>query len=306
MKNHFNIMYFDRYSNSEKKETVYASGFLNWCYNYKSGNLFTNLIFSRKTFTKIYGLLNSLSVSRRKIKPFMKNYNNEADGSNLGIDEYLSFNDFFIRKFLPDQRRILNDKNYCIAPADGRYLAFENIDLTTEFQIKRHIFNLETLVKDNKLLIDYKRGSVLICRLHLSDYHRFHFPVAGIVGRTYAIKGKYHAGGPYAINNFMPGLSENYRVLTKIDSEEFGRILMVEIGAMTVGSIKQIFLENSHVIKGMEKGYFELGGSTIVLIFENNRIHFDYDLVENTEKSMETYIKMGDSVGKSRITEDHQ
>lgn len=306
LKKELNINYYNRYSGEVETEIVHASAFLNWCYNYKLGNIFTNFIFSRRMFSKVYGKIHNLKISRRKIEPFIRKHSINSEESTKRIDEYSSFNDFFKRKLLPGKRKIIEDEFHCIAPADGKYLAYENVNLTDRIQIKRHIFSLKELVKDDNMILDFESVSVLICRLHLSDYHRFHFPVNGIPGKFEEIKGRYHASGPYSKKKFMSGFSENYRVRTKINSDRFGRFLMIEVGAMTVGSIQQTYLENSYVKKGMEKGYFELGGSTIVLLFEKNSITIDKDLIENTSKNLETFIKMGDSIGKStKISKEH-
>ena len=71
---------------------------------------------------------------------------------------------------------------------------------------------------------------------------------------------------------------------------------MVEVGATMVGSIVQTYTGNV-VKKGDEKGYFKFGGSTVVLIFEKNRIRIDDDLLINTLNGYETAIKAGERIG---------
>jgi phosphatidylserine decarboxylase len=72
---------------------------------------------------------------------------------------------------------------------------------------------------------------------------------------------------------------------------------MIEVGATFVGSIHQSFKLNEKYFVGQEKGYFSFGGSTIITVFENNRIKFSDDMVENSRNGMETYVLMGDSIG---------
>ena len=68
-----------------------------------------------------------------------------------------------------------------------------------------------------------------------------------------------------------------------------------------VGSISQTFMPEEQVAKGEEKGYFAFGGSSVVILFEKDRIRFDPDLLENTSNGYETYTRFGERVGQSFI-----
>ena len=70
---------------------------------------------------------------------------------------------------------------------------------------------------------------------------------------------------------------------------------MVEVGATMVGSMLQSYSGTS-IKKGDEKGYFKFGGSTVVLLFEKDKIQIDQDLLRNTSNSLETTIKMGEQI----------
>jgi phosphatidylserine decarboxylase len=89
---------------------------------------------------------------------------------------------------------------------------------------------------------------------------------------------------------------QNKRMSTILHSKACGDILMIEIGSTGVGTIQQTFTPEKEVLKGDEKGYFEFGGSTVILIFENGRVRFSEDLLENTSNGLETYVLMGDEV----------
>ena len=64
---------------------------------------------------------------------------------------------------------------------------------------------------------------------------------------------------------------ENKKELTTLKTKYFGDILYVEIGATNVGSIRQTYQDVPLHKKGEEKGYFEFGGSSIVLLFEKEK-----------------------------------
>ena len=111
--------------------------------------------------------------------------------------------------------------------------------------------------------------------------------------------GRYFAVTPYARQWAVPFYGENRRSITLFDSDHFGRIAMIEVGAFTVGSIRQTFVPGTRVAKGDRKGYFELGGSVIVLLFEIGAIRFDDDLCNNTHAGLETFVRLGESIGRS-------
>ena len=109
---------------------------------------------------------------------------------------------------------------------------------------------------------------------------------------------------PYAQRRLVPFYAENHRMVTPFGSDHFGPMVMVEVGAMTVGSIRQCFTPEAPVDRGDRKGFFELGGSTVVLLFESGAVDLARDLLDNTEAGLETYGRMGDSLGRARNSDD--
>ena len=279
-------------------EEIYAKGFLSWSYNTRLGMLTTDLIFRQKVVSRLYGWYHRQLWSRWRIAPFAKRMNINTGELLSPLSAYASFNDFFTRKIDLSQRPLCSDPDVCIAPADGKVLAYSQIDPDRIFRIKRSPFNLRSFLADDKLAERFAFGSMVISRLCLSDYHHFHFPDSGVPQKAVIIKGKYYAVGPYALDWLIPFYTENHRMLTLFESEHFGQIAMVEIGAFTVGSIRQRYRPGVSVSRGADKGGFELGGSTVVLLFQKGKIELDYDLCTNTENEIETYVHLGESVGR--------
>ena len=301
MSSRFNILYVERHSGRRLKETVFADRFLYWAYNTRPGWLITRLIISRRAISRIYGWFNRLGWSRRRIKAFAQNVKINLDELTRSVDDYSSFNDFFTREIDLSLRPIVPDPNVCIAPVDGRVLAYPHVEPDQTFSIKRSSFNLRSFLKNDKLSDYFSGGAMVICRLSMADYHHFHFPDSGTPGSAIAIPGLYHAGGPYSQRRLLPFYRENYRMITLFDSDNFGRMALVEIGALTVGSIRQQYLPGTAVTKGAHKGFFELGGSTVVMLFKKGTIELDQDLIEHTRQGLETYVKLGDSVGRTSL-----
>ena len=279
-------------------EPVYASGFLSWSYNTQLGRLATDLFFRQKFVSQLYGWFNTQPWSKRRVKTFARKMGLNSDESILPLEHFATFNDFFIRQIDPKKRPICSDPGVCIAPVDGKVLAYPIVEPDGTFRIKRSRFNLREFLRDDSLAEKFTGGSMIISRLCLADYHHFHFPDSGIPGNAKSIQGKYYAGGPYALRWLVPFYSENHRMVTLFDSDHFGQMAIVEVGAFTVGSIQQRFQPGLHVAKAAHKGFFELGGSTVILLFQKKTIELDKDLCENTRNEVETYVRLGDSIGR--------
>ena len=139
----------------------------------------------------------------------------------------------------------------------------------------------------------------MIIRLAPVDYHRFHFPVSGNISVNKKIDGDYYSVNPFALRKKAEIFCLNKREYSILSNPLFGDVVIAEVGATMVGSIIQTF-KGSYVNKGMEKGYFKFGGSTVVLLFEKSKIHIDKDLLTNTANGYETTVKMGERIGAEK------
>ncbi|HAL56709.1 MAG TPA: phosphatidylserine decarboxylase [Bacteroidetes bacterium] len=292
--------YFDRQTGELKEERFYRRAFLLWTHNSKLGRALTTLVLRHQWFSTLYGALNRSRLSKWRIRPFVKRMDVMMHEAATPIEAFESFNDFFTREIDLSKRPVCSDPGICVAPVDGKVLAYPSIGMNTEFSIKGRRFNLRRFLNDDALAASFDRGSMVISRLCLADYHHFHFPDSGLPQQARPIAGKYHTGGPYAVKYLDPFYTENYRMITMFDSDYFGTMALVEIGAFTVGSIQQRFQSGSRVTKGAHKGFFELGGSTVVLLFQMGTVELDEDLCRNTQFGIETFVKVGDSIGRTR------
>jgi phosphatidylserine decarboxylase len=288
----------DRSDGSLKSDAIYAAGFMDWCYNARSGILLTRALLSHRWASALYGWYYKQPWTRSKIIPFAKAMNVDLDELLQPVTSFASFSEFISRPIDLSRRRIDPDPNVCISPADGRVLAYPTVHADSTFRIKSSLFDLRRLLADEGLTKQYNGGSVVIVRLYLADYHRFHFPDAGTPGRPRPIRGSYFAVSPYSRQWAVPFYGENYRVITLFDSDAFRRVAIIEVGAFTVASIRQAFEPGSRVAKGEYKGVFALGASIVVLVFEPGAINLDDDLCMNTEAGLETFVRMGERIGR--------
>ena len=291
------IRYFHRQKQAVETEQVYGEKWLRWTYETSLGQLALNLLAKRAVLSRYYGWRMSLRDSARRVLPFIVDYNLDVDEFAKKPYSFKTFNEFFYRALKPEARPIAPGERTAVLPADGRHLAFQNVDAAAGFYAKGQQFSLDAFLGDAALAAKFAGGSLLISRLCPVDYHRFHFPVGGTPGESRLINGWLYSVNPVALRRNLAYLWENKRMVTLVESPVFGQVAVVEIGATMVGSIVQTFVAGRTVAKGDEKGLFAFGGSCVVTVFQPGRIRFDADLVQPSADGLEVYAKMGESLG---------
>lgn len=243
--------------------------------------------------------------SAKNIPNFIKFFEDRiiVDEFKYPIEHFKTFNEFFIRELKPGARPIAyEDKDYvAVCGADSRLMAFQSEDDSKRFWIKGRKFSVRGLLGDEAYSTGFGEGSLVIFRLAPQDYHRFHVPVSGVVGKFIELPGPLYTVNPIAVNSkYCNVFTENKRVVCIISSEEFGKMAFVAIGATMVGSITFTKNEGDFLKKGDEFGYFSFGGSTVVCVFEKDAIELDEDLLANSERALETLVSVGMTLGVSK------
>jgi len=293
------IRYFHRYKQTVETERVYGGNWLRFTYQTALGKLSLSLLVKRAILSRYYGWKMSMRASANRVLPFILDYDLDVDEFAKKPLTFKSFNDFFYRALKPEARPIAAGRELAVLPADGRHLAFRNVDEADGFYAKGQKFSLESFLDDKAFAAEFSGGSMLISRLCPVDYHRFHFPVAGVPGEARLIKGWLYSVSPIALRQNLAYLWENKRMVTLVESPEFGRVAVCEIGATMVGSIFETYIPGRAVAKGEEKGLFQFGGSCVVTIFQRGRIRFDEDLLRHSAEGIEVYARMGDRLGRT-------
>lgn len=297
------ISYIDRTTGKIEQERVYGAKALNllygngWLTSLFGGPL-AHLCARLPFFSAMFGYLKTRPSSARQIAPFIKNFGMDPSEFQEPPSSFASFNDFFIRKLKPSARPIAPGKNVAIIPADGRYYFYQHYHLADGIIVKGQKFNLATLLNNESLAKEYSEGAMVIARLCPTDYHRYHFPCDCLPGETQLINGWLYSVNPVAIKKDLQIFTQNKRTLCELETENFGKVLFLEIGATCVGAIHQTYTPNKTYAKGDEKGYFSFGASSLILLFQPNKIIFDKDLVEATQKHLEIRCLMGQSMGR--------
>ena len=248
-------------------------------------------VFSMPIFSKAAGKFLDGKTSRVMIKKFV--HKNDIDVDEFENRKYVSFNDFFTRK--RKELKVKNEKNVLISPSDARLMALK-IDEDGIFNIKGANYNISDLLDEDIIYKDYIGGDLLIFRLCKDDYHRYHYIDNGVQAKSVFIPGTLNTVRPIALRK-VKVFKRNAREYTVLHTENFGDVIEVEVGAILVGKIVNIYHDDHKFKKGEEKGYFEFGGSTIVLMFKKEVIDLDKDIVDNSNEDIETLVKVGSKIG---------
>jgi phosphatidylserine decarboxylase len=291
------ILYYDRYDRTTKAEKVFGERWLRLAYDNPVGRFAVWLFVRRRLFSWYYGRKMNRRGSDMLIFKFVTDYDIDVTEFAKSAFDFKTFNEFFHRALKPECRPIAQGLGIAVLPADGRHLAFPDVDRAEGFYVKGAKFTLGELLGDEELAARFSGGSMLISRLCPSDYHRFHFPVSGIPSEPRLIRGSLYSVSPIALRRNIRYLVDNKRFVTLIEAPDFGTMAIVEVGATNVGSIVQSYLPGRPVVKGEEKGMFAFGGSCVITLFRNSRIMFDADIVAQSASCIETYGRMGDRMG---------
>lgn len=274
-------MYYDLL----KKEMVIGlekSLGLSFLYNSLLGRLLLKIL-TNKIVTKIYASYMNSKLSLLKVNKFIKK--NKINMDDYEEEEYLSFNDFFMRK-IKTGRRSIDDG--LISVCDSKLSVYE-IDDKLSLNIKNSIYTVEELIGEKASNYKY----ALVFRLCVDDYHHYIFPDNGKVLRTKFIEGKFHTVRPIAQKRYKV-FKENSRCVTFLDCDNLGSVCYIEVGAMMVGKIVNENVKSFK--KGDEKGHFEFGGSTVIMLLED-KVKISKIILDNTKNDIETIVKLGNKVG---------
>lgn len=206
---------------------------------------------------------------------------------------YGSFRDFFARS--REQSFIDKLPDHLISPCDG-WLSYYQIRENSSFAIKGSHYRLEDLLQDEELARNYQGGDCLVFRLSTSDYHHYCYIDDGYQGENHEIEGVLHSVQPIACRKY-PVYILNRRCWSKLSTDHFGPVIQTEIGALVVGGIANAY-QNTHFHKGMEKGHFELAGSTIILLFEKGRIRLRPEFDPSIRIRREIRVHQGMWIGQ--------
>ncbi|MDR1497774.1 MAG: phosphatidylserine decarboxylase [Puniceicoccales bacterium] len=291
------IVYFNRHTEREETECVYGEKPLRWVYGSAPGRVALWLLVRRTFFSRWFGWRMRRRASHSRILPFIKQYKLDPAQFASPVANFRSFDEFFSRKLKADARPIDRADALAVFPADGRHLGFQDASATAFIHAKGRRFDLSALLGDDALAARYQHGALICSRLCPVDYHRFHFPVAGIPSPVRLINGWLYSVNPIALRRNLAYLWENKRAILTLDAGKWGIVTHVIIGATNVGSMSFTYPAGTPAEKGDEMGFFSFGGSFVATLFEPGKITLAPDLLRETNAGRELYAHFGSVLG---------
>ena len=285
------MIYRDRNGNEYHEESG-QDRLLSFVYGHAVTRLLIRPLLS-PIVSRIGGAFLNTRISALGVGPFVKK--NGIDLTQYEEQTFASYNAFFTRKIRQEERPIDMRKDVLISPSDGKVSVYP-IEENGRFHIKHTPYTVHQLLKDGKLAARYMGGWIYVIRLTVDDYHRYCYVADGYKSGQRKIKGVLHTVNPVA-NDCYPIYKMNSREYDLIRTKDLGTVLTMEVGALMVGKICNYKKEACDVRRGEEKGRFEFGGSTIIVMTEPGKVMPDPDLIANTKQSAETLVKMGEHIG---------
>ncbi len=270
------------------------SGMQKFLYNTGFGRVILKGLLVRPWVSKLAGWYMDGRLSAMHVSGFIRS--NNIDMSDYPERKYRSFNDFFTRTVKDGARPVDNSPQALIAPCDARLSAYE-IQPDSSFSIKGGRYTVAGLLRSEELAEQYEGGLCLIFRLAVDNYHRYCYIDSGSKEDNIFLRGCLHTVHPIALQ-VSDIYKENSREYTVLHTDNFDDVVQVEVGAMMVGRICNNHRHASFV-RGEEKGRFEFGGSTIVLLLKKGRVQLDPEFLSNTARGLETAVKMGEAIGSA-------
>ena len=272
------------------------SRFLWFLYNSFVGGLLLKIIYN-PFFSKLVGRFLSTRCSAVIIDGFIKK--NKIEMKRFKRKKYTSFNDFFVREL--KDREVGKDPRHLISPCDGN-LAVYKINPQSTFKVKNTEYTVEDLL--GRVDDRFDGGWCMIFRIEAKDYHRYCYVDSGQKGENTFIKGKLHTVQDIATDKYKV-FHTNSREWTEMNTDHFGTMIQMEVGALIVGKIS-----NNHgcysFTRGEEKGRFEFGGSTILLLAEEGRVTIKDEILKASEDNIETPVFFGEVIGSQSPIENGQ
>lgn len=267
---------------------------LEWMYGSRPGRILVSFMI-RPWVSRSAGWLLDRRISALAVKPFIKS--NHIDMTDFEERNFSSFNDFFTRRVKEGRRPVDMKPEHLIAPCDSKLTVYP-IEDNSRFRVKGVDYTLEQLLRDEELAQRFLGGTLLLFRLTVGDYHRYGYIDSGFLGEEIHMDGVYHTVNPAAASRY-PIYRENTREYALLESEHFGSLVQMEVGATMVGRI----VNNpgqTLVQRGQEKGRFEFGGSTVIVLLQKDAAIIDEDIRNNTSREEETVVRMGQVIGRKK------
>ncbi|OGQ96465.1 MAG: hypothetical protein A2284_06075 [Deltaproteobacteria bacterium RIFOXYA12_FULL_61_11] len=293
------VLVYDRTSGTLVEEPVFNRTAMDFLHGTRLGMVLENTCVSSPLLSRLFGAYQRSGRSLRGLRRFIEVYDIPLDELDRPLEDFKSLDDFFTRTLAEGRRPIAAAPETLIAPADSRLLAYK-IERGQVVPVKGRPIELEALLPSQVVSEHYYGGELLVFRLAPCDYHRFCYLDDGAHGPLERRGEVLHSVHPLALASWVPAFRDNVRDLCLLHSEHFGDVVHIDVGAAMVGRIVQHHPSGAVVHRGEEKGFFQFGGSTIILILQPGIAVLDEDIVSHSGEGFETLVRYGSAIGRGR------
>ncbi len=274
----------------------YRSKIMVFLHTHKAGRFLMKYLLSLPFINTIITRKKYRAESKKEIAPFIEFFGLNPLDFEKKPEEFESFADFFVRKLKKESRPFPKDKSIFASPSDG-VINIAPLAEDSFFKVKGTDFSLEQFLGNKEKAKKFIGGTVAIIYLAPYNYHRFHYPIDSNLEKKEILGNRLFSVSPISIHNGFRPFDFNYRHINYLKNQIIGDFVMAEVGAFYVGRIIETNSSLGENLSGDEKGYFGLGGSTIVLVFQKNSIKFDSDIIEMSSKNIPVSIIAGERIG---------
>ncbi|MBM4762371.1 phosphatidylserine decarboxylase [Bacillus sp. B15-48] len=244
---------------------------------------------NRKWSSNLLRRFTQSRLSKRVIPAFARTYQINQDEMEKALHAFTSLHEFFTRKLKPGVRTIADETEAIVSPVDAIIEDIGLIEPDHMIKVKGKTYSIAEMLGSEETAEHYKHGTYMILYLSPSHYHRIHSPISGTVINQWTLGDRSYPVNRLGLKYGKETLAKNFRTITEIKYDTV-RIALVKVGAMFVNSIETVH-EREELIKGEEIAYFTFG-STVVLLFEENRIRLRKDI------QLPHSVQMGEKIGE--------
>ncbi len=294
------ILLYNRQTGTLEEETVFEKSLMEFLYGSWLGFWLTEALLKWRWATNVYASTQHSPKSQAKIKTFIENNGINIEELEQPLSSFKTFNEFFIRRLKPEARPIDVEPKHLISIADCR-LAVYDIREDAVYPVKAKCFTLTELLDgavEPEVLKKFYGGLCLIFRLAPVDYHRFSYVDDCRQSPVRTINGLYRSVHPLSLRRMKAVFTENRRESCVLNTQNFGEVIHIDVGATGVGKIVQQHPAGGEFRRGEEKGYFEFGGSTVILLFQPGKVKMDEDIARQAAAGIETIVRYGERIGR--------
>lgn len=287
---------YDREREELLDEPQYGAKPLQFLYNTLVGRLLLQGIVVRPWASMMIKKWYARPSTRKMVDEYVAKYDIRVN--DYADTTWRTFDDFFNRVLTKQaHQRLLEpskDKSAVISISEGKLSSYPVTD-DLLLNIKQRRYRLADIVGDETLVQEFAGGTALVYRLSMHNYHRYWYPDDGRIVFQREYPGVLHTIS--SLSAEYPVYSINKRSVTLLETATFGRVLMIEVGAMIAGKITNY--QKQEFQRGEEKGRFEIGGSTIIMVYANGIMQLDNDICLQNEKGREVMVTIGSVIGKT-------